>query len=104
MPRYLFVYHGGSPPESKEAGMKAMKAWREWFSSMGSDVVDAGNPVRQSTTVKSDGTTVGNGGANPAAGYSVVEAKNFADAIAKAKGCPIRADGGSVELAEIHEP
>jgi hypothetical protein len=32
--------------------------------------------------------------------YSLIEASDFDDAIAKAKGCPILAAGGSVELAE----
>ena len=104
MPKYLFVYHGGTPPATEEAGKQAMEAWGKWFGAMGSDVVDGGNPVGPSTTVASDGRVVNDGGANPAAGYSVVEAKDLDDAIAKARGCPILADGGSVELAETFEP
>jgi hypothetical protein len=34
----------------------------------------------------------------------VIAAKNLDDAIAKARGCPILASGGSVELAETFEP
>ena len=56
------------------------------------------------TTVTGDGNVIGNGGANPATGYSVIAAKNLDDAIAKAKGCPILSSGGSVELAETFEP
>ena len=41
------------------------------------------------------------GGANPASGWSVIEAANIDDATKKAKGCPILAGGGSVEVAEI---
>lgn len=104
MARYLFVYHGGGMPESEEEGQKAMEAWGSWFGSMGDAVVDGGNPVGLSTTVQSDGSVVGNGGANPATGYSVIEAKDVDDAIAKAKGCPILSSGGSVELAETFEP
>lgn len=104
MAKYLFVYHGGSAPESEEEGRKAMEAWGGWFGSMGAAVVDGGNPVGPSTTVKSDGSVVGDGGANPASGYSVVEAKDLDDAVAKAKGCPILSSGGSVEVAETFEP
>ncbi len=104
MSKYLFVYHGGSPPESEEAGKQAMEAWGKWFGSMGADVVDGGNPVGQSTTVGSDGSVASDGGANPATGYSVVEAKDLDDAIAKARGCPILSSGGSVELAETFDP
>ena len=41
-----------------------------------------------------------NGGANPATGYSLIEASSLDDALAKAKGCPILAAEGSVEVAE----
>jgi len=104
MARYLFVYHGGSPPESEEEGRRAMEAWGQWFASMGDDVVDGGNPVGASTTVTSDGGVIDNGGANPVSGYSLIAAKNLEDAIAKAAGCPILSSGGSVELAETFEP
>ena len=104
MAKYLFVYHGGGMPESEEEGQKAMEAWGSWFGAMGGDVVDGGNPVGPSTTINSDGSVAQDGGANPATGYSVVEAKDLDDAIAKAKGCPILASGGSVELAETFDP
>ncbi|MGI9301931.1 MAG: hypothetical protein ACR2RB_04375 [Gammaproteobacteria bacterium] len=100
MAKYLFVYHGGKKPDSQEDMAKAMDAWGQWFGGMGSAVVDGGNPVGMSTTIKSDGSVVNDGGANPASGYSLVEASGVDDAIAKAKGCPILAHGGSVELAE----
>lgn len=104
MGKYLFVYHGGGKPASEAEGKKAMEAWGQWFASMGSGCLDAGSPVGPSTTVKSDGKVIGNGGANPATGYSVIEASDLDDAIAKARGCPILSDGGSVEVAETFEP
>jgi len=104
MPRYLFVYHGGSKPASEAEGKQSMEAWGKWFGSMGSDVIDGGNPVGDSTTVHSDGRVAGDGGSNPTTGYSVVEARDLEDAIAKARGCPILAGGGSVELAETFDP
>lgn len=67
---------------------------------MRSAVVDGGNPVGKSSTVQSDGSVVSNGGANPANDYSLIEAPNLDDAVAKAKGCQILAGGGSIELAE----
>ena len=100
MAKYLFVYHGGSHPESEAEVAKVMDAWGAWFGSMGSAVVDGGNPVGMSSTVQSNGSVVNNGGANPASGYSLVEASDLDDALAKAKRCPILAAGGSVEVAE----
>lgn len=103
MAKYLFVYHGGGKPETEEEIAKVMDAWGAWFGSMGSAVVDGGNPVGMSSTVQSDGTVIGNGGANPASGYSLVEATDLDDALAKAKGCPILPAGGSVEVAEAFD-
>jgi len=104
MARYLFIYHGGRMPATMEEGQQAMAAWGQWFGSLGADVIDGGNPVGASTTVIHDGSVVSNGGANPTTGYSVVNARDLDDAIAKAKGCPILLMGGSVELAETFEP
>ena len=43
---------------------------------------------------------VAGGGANPASGYSLIEASSLADAHAKAKGCPLLKRGGTIEIAE----
>lgn len=103
MAKYLFVYHGGSKPESQEDIAKVMDAWGSWFGSMGSAVIDGGNPVGMSTTVQSDGSVVNNGGSNPTSGYSLVEASSDEDAVAKAQGCPILEAGGSVEVAQAFD-
>ena len=77
-----------------------MDAWGKWMGGLGSALVDGGNPVGKSSTVLSDGSVIDNGGANPASGYSLVEASDLNDALAKAKDCPILTSGGSVEVAE----
>lgn len=100
MAKYLFVYHGGSHPETKEAQAKVMAAWGQWFGSMGKSLIDGGNPVGKSSTVKSNGAVAKDGGANPASGYSLIEAQNIDEALGRAKGCPILAAGGSVEVAQ----
>lgn len=103
MAKYLFVYHGGKTPQTKEEIAKVMDAWGKWFGGMGSAVLDGGNPVGKSTTVLGDGSVVDNGGANPVSGYSLIEASDLNDAVAKAKACPILEGGGSIELAEAHD-
>ena len=40
MAKFLFVYHGGSAPESEEEGAAVMQAWNEWLGGLGSAVVD----------------------------------------------------------------
>jgi hypothetical protein len=101
MAKYLFVYHGGSHPETEAEVAAVMDAWGSWLGGMGSAVVDGGNPVGMSTTVNSDGSVVNNGGSNPVSGYGMFEASDLDDATSKAKGCPILESGGSVELAEV---
>jgi hypothetical protein len=100
MAKYLFVYHGGKHPTTAAESKKVMDAWGAWFGSMGAALIDGGNPLGKSSTVMADGTIAKNGGANPASGYSLIEAKSLAEAHKKAKGCPILAGGGSVEVAE----
>lgn len=100
MAKYLFVYHGGKHPKDKAEAKKVMDAWGAWFASMGAAVIDGGNPVGKSSTVNANGSVTNDGGANPASGYSLIEAPSLADAHKKAKGCPILAGGGSIEVAE----
>lgn len=100
MSKYLFVYHGGSMPETEEEGAKVMAAWGAWMGGLGAALVDGGAPVGMSNTVSASGTVDG-GGANPASGYSIVEAASADAACEMAAGCPINGSGGSVEVAEI---
>jgi hypothetical protein len=102
MAKYLFVYHlhGAKPPADPAEQKKAMDAWGAWFGSMGAAVIDGGNPVGKSSTVKSDGSLIEGGGANPVAGYSLIEASSLQDAHQKARGCPMLARGGTIEIAQ----
>lgn len=101
MAKYLFVYHGGgSGPTSDEEIKAVMDAWGAWFGSLGAAVIDGGNPVGPSSTVKSDGSLASGGGSNPASGYSLIEASSLADAHQKARGCPLLKAGGSIEIAQ----
>ncbi|MEM9532574.1 MAG: hypothetical protein AAGA23_16780 [Pseudomonadota bacterium] len=100
MAKYLFVYHGGNHPETEAEKAQAMDAWGVWFGSLGNAVVDGGNPVGPSTTVSSSGVE-NHGGANPASGYSIIEADSLDDAIGAATACPlITVHNGTIELAE----
>jgi hypothetical protein len=100
MAKYLFIYHGGENPKNEDEVAKVLDEWGQWMGGMGAAVIDGGNPVGMSSTVNPDGSVTDNGGLNPASGYGLFEAADLADAMAKAKGCPILSDGGSVEVAE----
>ncbi|MFV0333593.1 MAG: YciI family protein [Tropicimonas sp.] len=99
MPKFVFAYHGGKKPATKEEGAAAMAAWTQWFEELGPAVLNAGSPVGQSWTVSS-GSVVETGGANPISGYSVIQAPDMVTAVKYAKGCPLVKAGGSVEVAE----
>ena len=101
MTQFLYVYHGGSMPETPEAGEAVMKQWMDWMGTLGAKLVTPGNPVGKSWTVDGNGAREG-GGANPTSGWSVVEAASLAEAVEMAKGSPQATDpGGSIEVAEI---
>ncbi len=100
MAKYLFVYHGGDHPETEAEVKEVLDDWGTWMGSMGAAVIDGGNPVGMSSTVNSDGSVSDNGGSNPASGYGLFEAPDLADALVKAKGCPILSAGGTIEVAE----
>ncbi len=100
MAKYLFIYHGGTKPSNPADVKKVMDAWGAWFGSMGAAVIDGGNPVGKSSTVKSDGSIANDGGANPVSGYTLIEAPNLDEAHKKARACPILESGGSIEIAE----
>ena len=100
MAKYVFVYHGGGAPESEEEGAAVTQAWTEWLASLGSALVDAGNPTGASATVAADGSSSPGGGSNPVSGYSIITADTLDAALAFAKSCPQLASGGSVEVAE----
>jgi hypothetical protein len=98
MGNYVLAYKGGSMAETPEAQQAAMKEWMDWFGTLGSSVVDGGNPFGASTAVRADGST---GGATAGlTGYSVLQADSLELAAKLAAGCPIFAGGGSVEVYE----
>jgi len=103
MAKFLFVYHGGKPANDPAERKAVMDAWGAWFGALGAAVIDGGNPIGPSSTVRADGTLVSGGGANPASGYSLISAASLEDAHAKARGCPLLKAGGTIEIAEAFD-
>lgn len=99
MTEYVLAYHGGGRPETPEQGAKQMADWRAWMGGLGDALVDGGKPVGMSKTISSSGVA-DNGGPNPLSGFSVIQADTMDAAIELAKGCPLIAMGGSIEIAE----
>ena len=100
MAKFVLVYSGGgSMGESPEEQQKMMEAWMNWFGALGEAIVDAGNPFGASSTISAKGS-VRDGAASGLNGYSIIEASGLSDACDKAKGCPVLAGGGAVEVYE----
>ena len=99
MAKYALIFHGGAMPETEEESAKVMAAWGVWMEGLGAALTDPGNPLGDTTTIHSDGSTTPGGGSNPATGYTLIEADSSDDAVTLAKGCPILASGGSIEVA-----
>lgn len=94
MGKYVLVYQGGAMAETEEAQRAAMAAWGAWFGSLGNAVIDGGAPFGASAAV--------GGGASRSGltGYSILSADDLSAAVAMAGGCPIVADGGTVDVYE----
>jgi hypothetical protein len=102
MANYLLAYKGGSMAETDAEREAVMAAWGAWFGGLGGAVVDPGNPFGPSKAVAGDGT-VSDGGPAGLTGYSVLTADSLDAATELAKGCPVLANGGTVEVYETFE-
>jgi len=100
MATYLFTYHGGSGMATGEELERVMAEWGAWFGSLGSAVIDPGNPGGATKVVSADGS-VSDGGPTAPTGYSLFAAGSLDEAVAAAKSCPVLAAGGMVEVTEI---
>ncbi len=101
MPNFVFAYHGGRKPDTPEEGAELMAKWQAWIADLGDAMVNPGTPVGMSKTVSADGVT-DDGGPNPLAGFSIVQADDMDAALAYAKSCPFL-EMGTIEVAEAFD-
>lgn len=102
MATYLLAYHGGKMPATPAEQKTVMAAWEAWAKQLGTALVDSGNPVGKTKTIKGTVVTDG-GGANPLSGYSIIKVDTMEQAVNAAKMCPMIAGGGSIEVCETFE-
>ena len=74
--------------------------YKDWLGSLGSSVVSPANPLKNTSTVNSDGT-VSNGGTTTMSGYTIIEVDSMEEALSNAKTCPFLDIGGSLEVSEL---
>jgi hypothetical protein len=103
MTTFLLAIHGGGRPETDEDQAREMGTWQDWYERLGDAVVDVGSPIGYHTTVLPDGSTSADGAADPVTGFTIVEATDMEAAVEIARGCPILASGGRIEIGETYE-
>jgi hypothetical protein len=93
MTTFLFAYRA---PEGYTPGQPdAVAAWRAWFEEINEHVEELGNPIFARDSVgKPLGETV-------LGGYSFIAAESLDEAVSLARGCPLIALGGGVEVGVV---
>jgi hypothetical protein len=98
---YVLAYKGGGGmAPTPEEQQKVMDAWGQWFGSLGQALVDGGNPFSGQANSIAPGGNVSSGSSSGLTGYSIIKADDLSAATAMAKGCPVLASGGTVEVLE----
>jgi hypothetical protein len=77
MANFALAYKGGKMAETDEEREQVMAAWGQWIGDLGPALVDSA-----------------------LTGYSILDADSLSAATELAKGCPVLANGGSVEVYE----
>lgn len=109
MAKFLFVYRNSvenlSAQPSPEEMQQAMAAWGVWFEQIGAAIVDGGDGLHPTGKQVASNGAVTDGPFVEAkelvGGYSIVQAETIDEACEYAKGCPILATGGSVEVRQM---
>ena len=100
MPQYIITYLGGNQPSSPEEGKQHFSKYMDWLSALGDSAISPANPLKNTSTVNSDGA-VTTGGTTAMSGYTIIEAASMDAALSIAKVCPFLDLGGSLEVSEL---
>lgn len=108
MNEFLFLYRGGEASRSPEKMQQSMQKWMAWFKQLSENghIKHPGHPLeRAGKLVKGKQKTVTDGpfaeAKDVVGGYTLVEAKDIAQAVELSKGCPIFEVDGTVEVRPI---
>src|SRR5262245_55885598 len=114
MSEYLYLYRlaSDSPdiPGSPQRMQERLERWTAWFKDLEAKgyLKSLGHPLETNGTVLKDGgRTVHDGpyaeSKDIVLGYSIVQARDLAEASALASGCPVLKYGGKVEIRPIRQ-
>ena len=99
MERFLIVYRG-APGGTSEASDHNPERWAAWFEALGGALLDRGSLTHDSVEISSRLLGPKLSGSS-LAGYAVVAATDFNDAVRVAGQCPIFDEHGWVEIARL---
>ncbi len=103
-----YLYRGGEAGRSPERMQQMMQKWMGWLKELGEKghIKDQGQPLeRTGKLVKGRQKTITDGPFPEAkdivGGYTVIEARDLAQAVELSKGCPIFEGDGAVEVRPV---
>lgn len=111
MKEFLFVFRNdqnATPKGSPEELQALLQKWMDWIGGIAAQnkLVDRGNRLTASGKVVKANNVITDGPYTEIkevlGGYTLVKAASLDEAAALAKGCPILAIGGNVEVREIN--
>ena len=110
MSEFLYIYRGGERANTPEESEKVMQRWVAWMTELGQKghMKDRGQPLEaEGKVVKGKQKVITDGPyaetKDVVGGYTLVEARDLAQAADLAKGCPIFDTGGMVEVRPVME-
>src|SRR5215471_5730535 len=108
MSEFLFLYRGGETNSSPERMQQTMQKWMSWLQELGTQghIKDQGQPLeRIGKVVKGRQKSVTDGPFAEAkdivGGWTLIEARDLAQAVELSKGCPIFEVDGAVEVRPV---
>jgi hypothetical protein len=108
MSEFSYLYRGNDPQASPEQRQQQLQKWVGWFKELGAagHLKNPGHPLERVGMVVTGSRKLITDGPYAEAkdvvgGFSIIEAKDLAQAVELSKGCPILEGGGSVEVRPI---
>lgn len=108
MSEFLFLYRGGNRPTSPQDAQAVMQKWMTWMQELGrrGHMKEQGQPLELVGKVVSGTDKAITDGPFAEAkdvvgGYTLITAKDLAEAAELSKGCPVLERGGSVEVRPV---
>jgi hypothetical protein len=107
MTEFVFLYRGGSRPDSPEEGQQIMQKWMGWLKGLADrgNIIDRGQPLEPTGKIVAANRTVTDGpfaeAKDVVGGFTLIKARDVTEAAELAKGCPVLERGGRVEVRPV---